>query len=55
MDASTISVWAPAGLKLVDVDDDVRIRGDGIKMDSACIVMEHVCDIMVIRYGHYQL
>ena len=54
MDASTISVWASAGLKLVDVDD-VGIRGDGIKMDSACIVMEHVCDIMVIRYGYYQL
>ena len=36
--ASMISVCMSAGLKLVD-GDEVGIRGDGLKMDSACVVM----------------
>ena len=28
--------------------DEVRIGGDGLGMDSVCVVMEHVCDTVGI-------
>ena len=35
--------------------DEVGIGGDGFRMDSACIVTEHICNITRIGWSHYQL